>query len=242
MTTGQLIVIAIAIFLASGVYAIAGFGFALLAMPIMTIAVPVERAVVVMSVLAILSTWSQAIALRRQADRGLATRLALGAFAGMPLGLVALNVIDDRTLRILLGVSVLLATAQLIRNVSLVHVGPGLDYSLGFASGVLNTSIGTNGPPIVFDLQSRRLEPDPFRATVAVTFAASNVVGMTLFLLDGKVTADGLQAAALALPAWALGLAIGVRVRPRVPATHFRRLVIALLLATSLTTIAIALA
>lgn len=241
MTTTQLLTIALAIGVASFVQVIAGFGFSLLAMPIMTITVPVDQAVVVASLLAMLTTSWQSWALRRHADRALVTRLATAAFLGMPLGLFVLNVVPDQALRLVLGVSVLVATALLAGRLSLAHVGPGLDYGAGFLSGVLNTSLSTNGPPLVFDLQARHLEPDAFRATLAVVFALSNVVALILYGADGKIQSTEVRAALIALPAWGVGQLIGWPVRRHVHGERFRRVVLALLAVAGTTTIVFAL-
>lgn len=242
MSTWQLVVVAVAVFGAAVVNVLAGFGFALLAMPVMTTAMPVERALVVALLLGTLTTWWQTIALRRDIDRPLATRLTLAAFAGMPFGLVVLNVVDDRSLKVVLGVSVLLATALLVRRLGLSHTGPALDWSMGFLSGVLNTSLGTNGPPLVFGLQARQVEPDRFRATIATVFALSNVFAIALFVLDGKITGEGLSAATVAFPALLLGLWLGRRWRGHVVGERFRWLVLGLLLAVGVVSIVFALA
>lgn len=242
MTTGQLIVVAVAIFAASFVQMLAGFGFALLAMPVMTLAVPVERAVVIVALLGAMTTLWQSIHLRRDADRQLVLRLTAASYLGMPLGLVVLNVVGDRSLRIMLGIAVLIATGLLARRLSLAHVGPTLDHTAGFVSGVLNTSLGTNGPPLVFDLQARGLDPYRFRATISAVFAFGNVFGLVLFLADGKVTADGLRAAAIAAPAWAIGQAIGWPTRRHVHGERFRYLVLALLFTAGATAIIFAVA
>ena len=238
---GQLIVVAVAIFSAAFVQVVSGFGFALLCMPMMTLAVPVEKAVVISTLVGMLSTTWQAWYLRRDTDRVLVKRLTLWAFVGMPFGLVVLNVVSDRSLRILLGVAVLIATGLLARRINLAHVGPGFDIGTGLVSGVLNTSLSTNGPPLVFNLQARRLEPDPFRATLTTVFALSNIGGITLFALDGKITGDGLRAALIALPAWALGQGLGWPVRKHFHGERFRRLVLTLLLLAGTSAIVFAL-
>ena len=241
VTATELIVVAVAVFSAAFVQVIAGFGFALLCMPIMTLAIPVEKAVVVSSLLGILTTTWQAWHLRADVERPLVRRFSITAFIGMPLGLVLLNVVSDRNLRLVLGVSVLIATAMLVRRIDLRHVGPPLDYSAGFVSGVLNTSLSTNGPPLVFALQARHLTADRFRATISTTFAISNIGGIALFLADGKVTLDGLRAAAIALPAWAAGQLIGWPVRKHMHGERFRWLVLVLLFAAGLSAIVFAL-
>ena len=229
MPVTELVVVALAVFVASFVQIIAGFGFALLCMPIMTIAIPVERAVIISTLMGVFAVTWQAWYLRKDADLSLVRRLSLSAFVGMPLGLFVLHVLSDQSLRLALGVAVLIATALLARRINLTASGPSLDYSAGFLSGVLNTSLSTNGPPLVFALQARHLEPDTFRATINMVFALSNVVTIALFFADGAVTLDDATAAAIALPAWALGQLAGFPLRSKLQGEAFRRLVLALL-------------
>ncbi|MFP5489561.1 MAG: TSUP family transporter, partial [Acidimicrobiia bacterium] len=132
-------------------------------------------------------------------------------------------------------------TSVLLRDLTLSHVGPTLDYVMGFVSGVANASIGTNGPPLVFDLQSRRLSPNEFRGTIATVFVLGNLFTITLFLIDGKLDADGLRAAGVAFPAWLAGAILGRALQPKVPEHLFRNLVLGLLLVTGVATIATAL-
>jgi uncharacterized protein len=241
VTATELIVVAIAIFTAAFVQVLSGFGFALLSMPIMTIAIPVREAVVVSTLLGMLSTSWQAWHLRVDTERPLAKRLTLAAFVGMPLGLYILNVVSDTALRLTLGIAVLVATVLLIARINLSHVGPKLDLGLGFVSGVLNTSLSTNGPPLVFGLQARHLDAPTFRATISTVFAFSNIVGITLFALNGKITADGLKAAAIALPAWAIGQGLAWPVRKYVHGERFRVMVLTLLFIAGTSTIILAL-
>jgi len=233
-------VVATAILAASFVQVIAGFGFALLAMPIMTLALPVEQAVVIATLLGVVTSGWQSIHQRHHADRELVKKMTVGAYVGMPLGLVLLNVVDDQILKIALGVSVLVATILLARRVSLAHVGPHLDYSAGFFSGVLNTSIGTNGPPLVLALQARHVDAVRFRATIVAVFALSNILAMALFIADDKITKDGVLAALFAVPAWVIGQALGWPARRHVDGERFRLLVLVMLLAVGVTTIVFA--
>lgn len=237
MTTTQLIVIAVAIFAAALVQVVAGFGFALLCMPIMVIAVPVEQAVVISTLISVLSTASQAFQLREHTQVPLLKRLLIGSFLGMPLGLVILNVVSDFALQLSLGVSVLIATASLARNLNLSHVGSRMDVGLGFVSGVLATSLSTNGPPLVFDLQARRLPAEQFRATISATFALSSVGGLALFIADGKINRTGIDASLIALPAWGVGQLVGWPIRKHFHGERFRIMVLCLLAAAGVSTI-----
>jgi uncharacterized membrane protein YfcA len=240
VTPLQIAIVAAAVFFASFVQAIAGFGFGLLAVPLMTQVITPQRAVVISSLVGIsISTW-QAWSLRRDADRALVTRMTIAAYVGMPLGFVVLTTFGDDTLRICLGAAVLVATALLATD---VRIGSGVhaDYAAGFVSGVLNTSLSTNGPPLVVVLQARGLQPAPFRATISAVFALSNVFALTLFVGSGKVTRAGLAAAAFAVPSLIAGQLLGYPVRRHVHGRRFRVLVLGLLAAAGVSAIVAAL-
>lgn len=229
VTATELIVVAVAIYFAAFIQVLSGFGFALLSMPIMTIALPVEKAVVVSTILGMIATLYQSRLLRADTQWPLAKRLIVASLCGMPLGLVILNVVSDTALKIALGVAVLVATALLAARLNLSQASNHLDHGVGFISGILTTSLSTNGPPLVFGLQARHLDAPAFRATIATVFAVTNVVGLALFVANGKVTGDGLLASAIAFPAWLLGQVSAWPVRKHVHGERFRVLVLALL-------------
>jgi uncharacterized membrane protein YfcA len=240
MTTAELVMVFAAVFTASFVQVISGFGFALLAVPLMTLEVPTKEAVVITTLLGSGVTLFQAWHARHAVERPVARRMIIGAYAGMPIGLAVYLAVDEDVLRGLLGLSVLVAVVLLAIRVNLTQVGRPLDLGAGFVSGVLNTSLSTNGPPLVFVLQARRLEPEPFRGTINTVFAWCNVLAITLFVSAGKVTIDGITAAAVALPALVAGQLCGFPLRKHVDGERFRVLVIGLLVIAACTAIAAA--
>lgn len=241
MSHAELVVVGVAIFAASFVQIIAGFGFALLCMPIMTLAVDVKEAVIVSTLVGAVSISWQAWMLRADTEPVVTGRLCLGALVGMPLGLGVLQVASEHALRLTLGIAVLIATALLARGFNLRHAGAPLDLAAGFVSGLLNTSLSTNGPPLVFALQARQLDATRFRGTLVRVFAFSNVVTITLFLISGNITRDGVTAAAVALPAWIAGTLLGWPIRSRISGEPFRRMVLLLLLVVGVSAIYFAL-
>jgi hypothetical protein len=229
MTTIELVVVASAVFCASFVQVLAGFGFGLLAVPVMTLAISPREAVIVSTLVSITVTSWQAWHLRRDCVRVLSRRMTAAAYVAMPLGLWIFVAVDEDTLKVVLGCAILVSVVLLARGLNLHHVGPGLDIVAGLISGVLNTSVSTNGPPLVFTLQARQLAPAQFRATIARVFAWSAVVALALFIAAGKVTREGLVAAAFALPAMWLGQGVGYPLRKHFHADRFRWLVLVLL-------------
>ena len=238
VTTAQLIVVGAAVFLAAFMQIVVGFGFSLLAVPVMTLAIEPKVAVVVASITGIFVTGWQAYKERANADKVLVKRMTFGAYLGMPLGLLVFLTVDDNVLRFMLGIAVLVAVVLLAMRVNLHHVGPRLDVGAGFISGILSTSLSTNGPPLVFALQARQLPAPTFRATISAVFALSNILGMSLFIAAGKITRDGLVASAVTIPAMFIGQLLGFPVRRHVHGERFRRLVLLLLTAAAISAIA----
>jgi uncharacterized protein len=237
VTTAQLIVVGAAVFVAAFMQIVAGFGFALLAVPLMTLAIEPKIAVVVSTLTGIFVTSWQAYKDRAVADKVLVRRMTIGAYVGMPLGLLVFVSVNDDVLRFLLGIAVLVAVVLLALRVNLHHVGPRLDYGSGFISGVLATSLSTNGPPLVFVLQARQLSAVTFRATISTVFALSNIGGLALFIASGKITRDGIVAAAVTIPAMLFGQLLGFPIRKHVHGERFRWLVLFLLVAAAISAI-----
>ena len=229
MTSAQFAAVACVVMFASFVQVTAGFGFGLLAVPVMTLAIEPRTAIVVATLLGICGNTWQTVHLRRFVDHAAARRMIVAAYLGMPLGLLVLVAVDDDVLRLLLGIAVLISVVLLARRVDVDHIGPSLEFGGGFLSGVLNTSLSTNGPPLVFVLQARGLAPDPFRATISRVFAWCNIGAIVGFIAAGKVTRDGVIAAAIALPAMLFGQLIGMPLRRHVHGDRMRWLVLILL-------------
>lgn len=242
MDPADLIAVGIAVFFAASVQAVSGFGFALLSVPLMTLAIPTKDAVVVSTIVGLFITVFQAYQLRADTERPLAKRCIIGAYLGMPIGLVLFVTLDDDVLRLMLGISVLGAVGLLLMRYPSADVPVAFDYGSGFVSGILNTSLSTNGPPLAFSLSARRLQPDVFRATINTIFAFSAVVSLSMFLLAGKVTRDGVVAAAIAMPSMLLGQIAGTPLRRHVQGERFRWLTIGLMVLAGTSAIYFALA
>jgi uncharacterized membrane protein YfcA len=159
----------------------------------------------------------------------LAGRMLAGAVVGMPFGLVVLLAVPARVLQFLIAVVVLVFVAVLARGWRLERAGGRAELAAGVISGVLNTAVSTNGPPLVLTLQARGLDPDAFRGTISAVFAASSLVANVLLAGAGRYTADVLSYAALAPPALLIGSLGGRRLGRHLHAERFRPTVLGLL-------------
>ena len=228
MTGAETAVLIVSVLVASTTQVTVGFGFALLSVPLMALALPTREAVVVSTLLGLVTSSFQAWHGRRDAERDVVVRMVASALVGLPLGWLLFTRVDDDVLRALLGVSVILAVLLLVTN----RVATGsrrLDVVCGALSGALASSLSTNGPPLVFALQARGLSMSAFRPTINTVFTVSGVVALTGFVVSDDVSGDALIHSLMAIPVLLLGSRIGFVLRGRVPETGARRLVLALL-------------
>jgi uncharacterized protein len=216
---------------------LSGFGFSLLAVPLMTLVVSPRDAVVIATIIGSISTSSQAVLDRKQIDRKIALRLTIASYAGMPFGLIAFIFVSETGLRFVLGIVVVTAAVFLMRGFQLKDDTHHFDWLLGMVSGFLSTSTSTNGPPLVFLMQARRLSPETFRATINTVFAIANIGALALFIAAGKVNRNNLAGVAVALPALGVAITIGYAARRHITLERFNTLVMVLLFMSAISVV-----
>ncbi|MHB1090976.1 MAG: sulfite exporter TauE/SafE family protein, partial [Ilumatobacteraceae bacterium] len=166
MHLDQYIVVACIILFAALVQSLSGFGFALMSVPLMVTVIDLQIAVVVSAIVGTVSTSWQAWELREQRDRVLTRRFIISSCLGTPFGLAAFVWIPQNYLKVVLGIAVLFGVAVLSRGLDMRSTHHSFDWLMGVLSGILLMATSTNGPPLVFTLHARRINPETFRATL----------------------------------------------------------------------------
>ena len=229
MTTTQMVLVLLIIFATSVVQAVAGFGFALLAVPLMVVVIDLQSAVVISSFVGTLSNLLQSWQLRRNINRNMTRRFLLATAVGSPVGLLLFVYANQSALKIVLGLSILFGVFVLSRGLELQHVSSWLDWIMGVLSGVLLMATSTNGPPLVFVLQARRIDPATFRATLNMVFLVGGTFGLVMFGLAGEIFRSDVNVAAFAIPSMVIGVSTGVVIRKYVQQELFKKIVLFLL-------------
>ena len=217
-----------AVTLASAAQTVSGFGFALIGTPLVAVLAGPKAAVVGLTMIGILLVAQLSLRGRGHVDRPTVLVVTAAAIIGMPLGLLVLTRADDHVLTIAIAVAVIAFSLLLWRDVRL-PVGRGTDALAGLTAGVLSTSTGTSGPPIVIALSGKRLEPAVFRATISAIFLVQGSASLVAFALGGQITSDALSVAIAGLPGVIVGSFVGERGFRRLDAATFRRVVLGML-------------
>ncbi|MFM8649627.1 MAG: sulfite exporter TauE/SafE family protein, partial [Actinomycetota bacterium] len=135
------------VLLAAAAQYTAGFGFSLLGVPLIALALPTHDAVIISTWLGLLTNGFQMSRGWRAADRATVGRLLSGTVLGVPLGLVVFTRVDESVLKAVLGLTVLAATALLVAVVRFRRCGSGPDWVAGVGSGAGSAALSTIGPP-----------------------------------------------------------------------------------------------
>ncbi|WP_020520749.1 sulfite exporter TauE/SafE family protein [Catelliglobosispora koreensis] len=211
--------------LAAFAQTVSGFGFALAAVPLLSLVIDPVTAVVTATLGSVLLCLITAVADRAHIDWRSSWTLTLTSVLGMPFGLLCLTLLPASVLRAVIAVVVVACLFLVWRRWQL---RPGI-WRVGVAgavSGVLQTATGTNGPPLVAALQALGLDPRQFRATLAATFCVGGAFAITGFAVSGVVTREAVLLSALSLVATGIGGLAGHRVFLRIDPARFRHVVL----------------
>jgi uncharacterized membrane protein YfcA len=224
---GGLVVLA-----ASFLGGVTGFGYSLVATPLLLI-LGFDLPFVVTANLALACVTRIPVAVRFRSDArpGRAAGLIAGSVPGLWLGAVVLTTVDDSTIKLCAGLIVMVAAVLLWRALTEPPPRelPGAPIAAGFAGGFLGAATSLNGLGPVLLLARDKAAPRSVLADLALYFVASNAIGLAVLLAEGALDSEALFPAFLLwLPGSLAGNWAGTVVGPRLPETGFRRLTLAI--------------
>jgi hypothetical protein len=234
--SAEVLAAAIAIaFLAAACESLTAFGFALVMVPLLSLAWDVKPAVVTSTLLGTVLLLPLLYEVRIHVQPGRVAPLLLGSFAGIPAGVFILDRIDATALEIVVASVVIVAGLA-------VYLSPRLELSrplaplsvlIGVMSGALRAATSMGGPPAVLYVLTFEHEVERFRATLLALFVPSSLLTIAGLAIAGQIDGDILLVVVTGLPAVVLGALIGRWARSRASQGVFRLAVLALLFASS---------
>ena len=221
------------VLVAAAVQSTTGFGFSLVAVPLLALVVDPRTAVVAQTlpalVLAVVTAGRQLEFVRWRT----ALTLTAAGLVGMPLGLWLLRALDNDVLSVFIAVAVLSSAALVWRNPQL----PGGRASIagaGVLSGILSTATGPGGPPLVAAMHTLGYGPRELRATLAAVFSFGGVLTIAGYAVSGTLTAHALVIGLATAPAALAGWWAGNLLFNRIDGVRFRQAVLLVLVLSCL--------
>jgi uncharacterized membrane protein YfcA len=233
LLSSALLVALFAALLAGIVTGLTGFGLALISTPILLFVYEPRTVVVLTAIFSIFINAAVVWDSWHEARRRLSLALFVPALLGIVVGAELLGVIDPDYVRLGVGLIVIFSAMLLVRDVRL----PAADTRwgtlvAGSASGVLTTSTGLAGPPIVLLLASRGLPKHEFRGTSALYFLPISIAGLAVLAFRGLVDSSEVPLGLLLVPAAIVGKAVGTALLKHVSEKAFRAVTLGLVILT----------
>jgi uncharacterized protein len=186
-------VIALAGVFAGGlVQSATGFGYAIVAAPLLAAAYGPFVTAPTVNVLALLANVLTLTTERRplQVDRGLVVRLSAWNLPGLVIGVALASQASADLLRLVVAGAVLLAVGLLPRARRTGAEPPGGEAgghaaTTAVVSGAFGASTGIGGPPLVLHMLHRRIAPVARRDTLAAVFLVTGVLAIAVMVVGG---------------------------------------------------------
>ncbi len=189
----------IAVLLAGLVRGFAGFGTAMVFIPLASrVLDPVEilTAIAVFDTLGVLPLLPS---MAKSASRTELSRLGAGALIGIPLGLLLLTALSPDGFRMIVSCLILVMVVLLLSGWRYTgSLGKKTTMGIGFTGGVMGGFAGLPGPPVIMTYLSSKRPADEIRANIFVYLVLTEIILIATLALRGL----------LAISALALGLAL----------------------------------
>jgi hypothetical protein len=222
--------------LAGLIQGVAGFGSALVAVPLLALMLPLDTVVPLMVLISIAVSLLNLLHLHHAVRTAPLLPLLFGYLLGTPVGLLLLTRAPEVLVLGLLGLSI-----AVYAGFSLAGRQPNARWlrqqrvAIGALSGALGAAFSTNGPPVILHVSAHgEWGADRQKAALTLFFLVSGTLTALAQWGSGLITARVIDLLPWCLPPLLLGALGGARLYRRLGAHDYRRLVFALVLATGL--------
>lgn len=230
---GTMFVFAIIILLASILQVSTGFGFSIMATPFLLLIFLPNEAIQINIVLSLIISASLIWKIRKDIEFNLLKRVIVGSIVGVPFGVIIFMTMDIDALKLGLGVLLLVLTVLLMFNFKLKPT-PLRDLIVGCLSGVLTTSIGMPGPPLLLYFTGTATEKEKLRATTLAFYLFIYFISLLSQITFSGTNRTVWESSLIAIPIVFIGLFIGQMVFKRLNQRVFKVFTYVLLMGTGI--------
>lgn len=214
-----------------------GGGLGVLAVPLMSLAIPPPQAAAILLPLLIIMDWFTIWHYRKSWDRRNLFILLPAAIFGIFLGSLFFRYLLESHIRILVGLLAILFAAFYFLNRQQVKthkadVPRGLLW--GSVAGFTSFGVHAGGPPINIYLLPQKLNKSIFVGTTVFFFTIINLIKVLPYALLGQFSAGNLLTSLLLTPLAPLGVFFGVKLHNQVNERLFYALCYLFLLITGI--------
>jgi uncharacterized protein len=233
------LIIGLIVLVAALIRGLTGFGFAILAVPLLGLVIPPSQAVIFAIIMQMLIGPFGVPQAWPEIDRRAVAWIVGFAWISTPIGLWLLSTLPVEAARIIIaGIGLGCFFLFLIKRAPMPSAAPLHLAATGLASGLLNGFAAMPGPPVILYFIRDGVPPRVARGSMITVFAGTAIAGTIVAALRGMITRELIMMTALALPIMVAGNHIGARFFGKISERLWRGLVIALLLVAAMGAVA----
>ena len=202
-------------------------GFGALAVPLLSLAVPVPQAAAIMLPLLFVMDGFGIQQLWRERDAALLRLLLPAGLIGTVVGTLLFGVLSTKAVAGVVGALTLLFLAQRLLfppKAEAAKPRPSLGFGLAIVSGFTSFVAHAGSPPISAYVLPLRLAPTTYAATMAVFFGAVNLSKWIPYAWLGLIDVRNMATSVILMPLAPLGVWLGVWLMRRIKPTWFYRI------------------
>ncbi len=212
---------------------VAGFGAALIAMPMVTQFIDMTVAVPAGTLIALSMNTQTGLTFRKHTDWKRLRPLILGAFPGTLLGITLMKKLPEDNLKLAMGIFLMLYSIWGLFFEGKVGMRISRHWGLlaGCCSSAIGTSFGMGGPPTIVYTSLTGWSRNQIKAAIGTFFMCAGVIMVTAQSLSGLQTPASVGLALVSIPSSVLGGWAGIRVSRKIGEFSYRRILFTLLAA-----------
>lgn len=225
MSVALIILIILVVCLAGFTQGMTGFGFGLVAMPLLLMLMNLKEAAALTVLLNLLVCGMTFFSTRNHYSFRQGLGLVAGTCLGVPVGVYALVRLDEILLLRVLGAAMVLMSANelILARGRAIHVSPRLGLPFGLLSGGLSGAFGMGGPPAVAFAYSQPWSKEQIVALLQVVFGLSAVLRLLLLGSAGLLARPLLLTGLWSLLPLAGAILLGQKCFARIPQPVLRK-------------------
>ncbi len=228
----QIIYIGLFIFLFSAaLQGLTGFGFSILAIPLITLFMSPKTAVPILLVYSMIINIVVLYSARKAVNLKKIWILLAAGIISMPLGTHLLVIMNEDLLKIFIGSIILIFGILLLIGFRKQFANEKIAMlPVGLLSGLLGGSISISGPPIILFLSNQNVDKHTFRGNLAAYFFILNLFTVPVYYWNGLLTKEVWNYSLTFLPALLIGVFLGNLLSHKIKDDHFKKLTLILLI------------
>lgn len=219
------IYLALIFFLAGIVPELTGFGVATVSMAFLPFILPLPVAIPLVAIISMIATGIVAFQTKTRGIVKYVLPLFAGSAIGVLLGMIFLNSISEDTLKLALGIFLILyAISGIFFKGHFLPAGRAIGGIVGLVAGFFGASFNVHGPFVgLYSSSSSHLSKNQTRDLIATYMFATGILTVAGHTVSGRVGGEVLLRVMLALPFLLAGLAVGKRMFKKISVTWVKR-------------------